>query len=565
MPYANDIKTRKLLLTRIDIDKEDLSILGNNDNREIDEPPEEAKPYEPDDIPEVAPSEVPEYYNESALKSKDRNALSDDEFGIPRLRAYPLHDAAHVKQAIRMFGHCKDPKDKKTLATRIFAAMKKHGVTTKIGKENPLYEYAPKNLTESVDLPNLTVGGFEVPLEKRTRSDIVKEHLRNNGSYYNNIFYGPEFAKSLKALKEFAFLDHFYPDVKRMSFSIRLRSVCGGLASPAMQDTTYKNLGIRAPLSAEFGKPLGWCKATSGDEIADITRLLSDANYDSESNWFKVDLGSDLDHIFFCLRLYSVMGAIFMDPNFDPAVVLGEKHQALLYDWGQRVFYHYDLYLDARPDSPEQLREIQYLWDLYWQFTDSPYDENAVAVNVIAMLHNMACVSDRVISMNESNDSGEIVSKEKCSAYLTRDLGMEDDLFLLPGSMEYPIVDKNSVRLAIDMINKIPEENKLEYAKNLNRKYVEFGCNFSISVDHPYAKYANKEIVSHMERMLLEGDTAVDDEGTSTGSRDLSKEPWYKRFETDEKLSRNLMDSDELGPNTKKPQKPDYTEHHSLL
>ena len=140
------------LVTRIDVSEEDISLLDVEDEESVtpeNEPVDDilqnenaqwdligdSKPsvvvvdvINPDkislldrtpdeglDIEEEmeGPSSVMEYYNEAALKSKDRNALPDDAFGIPRLRAYPLNDKAHIQQAIRMFGHCKDKKDKK--------------------------------------------------------------------------------------------------------------------------------------------------------------------------------------------------------------------------------------------------------------------------------------------------------------------------------------------------------------------------------------------------------------------------------------------------------------------
>src|SRR5699024_4356752 len=86
----------------------------------------------------LAVSSVLEYYTEAALTSKKRNVLPDEVFGLPRIRAYPLNDKAHVKQAIRMFSHCKDPEDRKTLAKNIFAAMEKFKISTKISKTNAL-------------------------------------------------------------------------------------------------------------------------------------------------------------------------------------------------------------------------------------------------------------------------------------------------------------------------------------------------------------------------------------------------------------------------------------------
>lgn len=510
------------------------------------------------------PSDVPSYYNEAALKAKSRNALPDEAFGLPRLRAYPLHDRAHVKQAIRMFGHCKDPKDKKILASNIFKAMEKFGIDTKIGKKNALYSYAPKELQEASEYPRLAAGE-DTPLEQRTKEDIVKEHLRLNGSFYNNLFYGTEFAKTAKVVGEFEFFDYFYPDLKRMPFPARLECICGGLASSESRDEIYKVLEMRQPLCTDFTQPVGWCRVEDSDDAREKYEMFITSTYTPEANWFGVDLSADLDHAMFCLRLYSVMGEILLDPNFSPDINLTENHQALLMDWSQRVGYHYDLFLDAEPDTPEWFIEIQYLFDLFWNFTDNPFSDGDAPVNIIAMLHNMACVREMVINMNEANVSGELISRDKCSAYLVHDLGMSDNLYLLPATLEYPIVDQNSIRLAMDIIDQIEPENRDEYVSNLNRKYVEFGCKFSISVDHPYAKYASKDIIANMTNMLLEGNSAVDnEEKIGDGSRNMAEEPWYKRVDYVRGPTVNLLDNKELGPNKTKQQEPDYTPVESI-
>lgn len=511
-------------------------------------------------------SSILSYYNEAALKAKTRNALPDDVFGIPRLRAYPLHDKAHVQQAIRMFNHCKDPKDRKTLAKNIFAAMKKFNVTTKIGEKNGLYEYAPKELRESASDRQWAVmdllPGLGKPLDKRTKADIVKEHMKTNGSYYNNVFYGNVYAKEAIQDKKLEFLKYFWPDVKRMNFTTRLFCVCGGLGA---DEDAYRLLGMRFPLSVDFNEPIGWSTSSEADYNGLQSFIATEYSY--VSNWFGANLSTDVDHCLFCLRLYSIMGPMFADPNFDATVQLQPEHIGILTDWGQRVLYHYDLYKEAEEESKEQIKQIQYLWDLYWCFADNPLSADDVTVNVIAILDRMASVQKQVIRMNEGAAPDDLVAKEQCNGYLVNDLGLDDHFYLLPATLEYPIIDRSSVRLAMDMIESIPDEQKKEYAENLNRKYKELGCTFSIGVDHPYAKYADKNIVDHMIHMLLEGDTAVADDGTSappSKSNDVTN-PWYKRLDYVQGIDHSVLDNSELGPNTKKMQEPDYTPYESFL
>ena len=95
-----------------------------------------------DDFDEDDDSFLDDYLDEAAMKSATRNKLSDDQFGLPEDRKYPLNDAKHVRLAVKMFGHCEEGKRKK-LAGNILKAAEKHGVSIKVGKNNPMAEYVP--------------------------------------------------------------------------------------------------------------------------------------------------------------------------------------------------------------------------------------------------------------------------------------------------------------------------------------------------------------------------------------------------------------------------------------
>lgn len=710
-----------------DSDVTDKPLLADDNDKEPDI-------LDADDVPtederNYIPSDVVDYYNEAALKAKTRNALPDEVFGLPRTRQYPLHDKKHVMLAIKMFGHCKDPKDQKVLAANIFKAVEKFNLSPKIGKGNPLYEYAPKTLQESSAMPKLTIGGMEKPLTQRTREDVLSEHMRKNATYYNNIFYGPEFYKSMAKIPELEFLDFFYPNLTQMNFFTRLHCVCGRLG---LSDEVYSQLNIRKPLATD-NSDIGWATPEQFDE----TWFIITSEYDHRSNWFDTNI-TDSDHIKYCIRLYGIMGKILLDPTFDISM-LDEKQFAVLTDWEQHVQYHYDLYKEATTHD-EEIKEMQYLFDLFWNFNDNPQDYNVRNAMTIGFLNSMVSVNNFVPNMNEvssntddyipeptkdgfygahpgsnkkvwnslvlinnkryrervetliikgdkvllrfiddtnyklpggssepnsslmqqainecqeevhitpknlkyygaytkpyvngsdyygyyahvfvgeygeaytkrvaaedrddkmlkeckwypiksvykklqsehrnaidlyknnhineANISGDIVSKEECSAYMVYELGYADDIFLLPITMEYPIIDQSSIRLAMDMVNKIPDDQLKEFTTNLNRKYKELGCKFSISVDHPYAPYADKNIISNMTHILLEGDTPVDDHGTSEDIRaNQVDDPWYKRVDYTGTVGQNILDNKELGPNTKPMQKPEYTEYDSF-
>lgn len=86
------------------------------------------------------------------LTEAKRSELPDSEFGLPKLRKYPLDTEAHVRSAIKFFNFCK-PEDEKELAKNIKKAIKKFGITDiKYSARNRFFNYykAPEAKNESV-------------------------------------------------------------------------------------------------------------------------------------------------------------------------------------------------------------------------------------------------------------------------------------------------------------------------------------------------------------------------------------------------------------------------------
>lgn len=506
-------------------------------------------------------SDCEEYFTEAAMKAKVRNKLPDSEFGIPRLRKYPLNDEKHVRMAISMFSHCKDPKDKALLAKKIFAKVEELKMDVKIGKNTELYEYAPKSLQETSILPVLNeeetevqVYGMNKSMDSRTKKEIAEEHISRNLLFYNNLFYNPDLAKSIKAISKYTFFDYFYPSFKTHNFYSRLKTALGGIATDA---DIYQKFGMQYPLATTYGPGENWPSIADEEQFW----ILVDGTAQEDSAWFHVNTADDHDHVKYCLTLYSIMREIVNDPCFDMDQ-LSPRHIGVLTDWSQQVIYNWDLMNVEEPMSEQYLYYAQKLHDLFWDCTDNPLDPTCAASNIISVVRQMAAARDLVGNMNEGT---ELISKEACAGYMVHELGFEDDLFLLPDTLEYPIFDRGSVRLAMDMITQVPKENIQTYTKNLNRKYKELGCTFSISIDHPYAKYADQNIIDHMNRILIEGDTVVSDQGTSAGSEPMDTEPWYKRLDINGNVPRNLMDNKELGPNDKKYPNPDFSRYSSVF
>jgi hypothetical protein len=69
----------------------------------------------------------------SKISVKSRENLSDDKFAFPKEEKEPIHDAAHVRNAIARFNQVKGVSDAERDAAwkRIVSAAKKHNVDVK--------------------------------------------------------------------------------------------------------------------------------------------------------------------------------------------------------------------------------------------------------------------------------------------------------------------------------------------------------------------------------------------------------------------------------------------------
>ncbi|HEY3739951.1 MAG TPA: DUF6582 domain-containing protein [Bryobacteraceae bacterium] len=66
----------------------------------------------------------------SKIKEATREHISDEDYAFPKERKEPIHDAAHVRNAIARFNQVKGVSESERDAAwkRIKAAAKKHGV-----------------------------------------------------------------------------------------------------------------------------------------------------------------------------------------------------------------------------------------------------------------------------------------------------------------------------------------------------------------------------------------------------------------------------------------------------
>ena len=113
---------------------------------------------------------------EAALTSSDRKKLKDSDFGIPKLRKYPLIDAQHVKSAIRFFNQAPSEYERE-LAINIFNAMRKFNIPrSTIGDKNKLQSYASVYLKDENKYNKYDIDGFLTEYISTVRSMMTNIH-----------------------------------------------------------------------------------------------------------------------------------------------------------------------------------------------------------------------------------------------------------------------------------------------------------------------------------------------------------------------------------------------------
>lgn len=115
---------------------------------------------------------------EGSLSTKERNDLSDKDFGIPSKRKYPMPDEDHVKSAIRFFNYC-DKEDEEELASAIKRNMKKFNMKdVKIGKNNRFSKYVHETYITEIAYDSLKKYGIPGLEEDDDGNPIIGEHSK---------------------------------------------------------------------------------------------------------------------------------------------------------------------------------------------------------------------------------------------------------------------------------------------------------------------------------------------------------------------------------------------------
>lgn len=80
------------------------------------------------------------YLEEKHISAAERNALKDSDFGLPKVRKYPLDCKERVEHAIKFFNYC-NKQDEVELAKNIIKAAKKFNMKINCGKNNRFSKY----------------------------------------------------------------------------------------------------------------------------------------------------------------------------------------------------------------------------------------------------------------------------------------------------------------------------------------------------------------------------------------------------------------------------------------
>lgn len=183
------------------------------------------------------------YQNINEMTMKERNRISDSDFGLPKNRKYPLDTADHVRSAIRFFNYV-SKEDEKELADNIIKAIKKFDLDIKIGKNNRLSKYyTPKETVKEsavnfVNDPNTSVKMVSA-LIHNTAGEIllVEDKIRENYTLPNkNITTEGKVNDTLTSILSDLGIKDFEYELHNMSYSVEFQENGDGIY---IENTTY--------------------------------------------------------------------------------------------------------------------------------------------------------------------------------------------------------------------------------------------------------------------------------------------------------------------------------------
>lgn len=303
-------------------------------------------------------------------------------------------------------------------------------------------------------------------LKAITVSNRVSNYLVENSLFFNNYFYTPDFSKYIVGVKNFDFFKYFHPCVK-FGLENQMKSSVGGLYLNFDKDF------INGTFDYEFAYSSGY---------SDIYNMYKTST---------ISKGKlDVDHILMCSKLYRIVNMI-LNGEYINMDSLSNEYKDILISWRDRVTIHKHKLGLAKNKNEEDIQK-QYLHDLLWDYHDDISDIGIINGNIVGFCYELNIVG----LLSETYD---LLDPTEAFAYLRKYVLTDDTYFLLPSEMMYPIFDKNSVSLAMGIIDTIDDVYKKQYIERLNQKYIELRCNFKILSNHPYAKYAPTSIIDPIE------------------------------------------------------------------
>ena len=113
------------------------------------------------------------------ITKKERDAIDEKDFGLPKERKYPLDSPEHVRSAIKLFGKCEEDK-KHELAVAIMKAARKYNIEVK--KDSEVYKYAHQTVIDELINEAVVYDGvkeYKRVINENTAS-INEDHVRMN-------------------------------------------------------------------------------------------------------------------------------------------------------------------------------------------------------------------------------------------------------------------------------------------------------------------------------------------------------------------------------------------------
>lgn len=207
--------------------------------------------------------------NEATMK---RSELSDEVFGIPELRKYPMPDKKHTISAIKLFNHV-DAEHEEELAKNVIKNMKKFDVDPKIiGPNNRLRKYLPKDMLAKIN-ESVTAGTVVGANQAATSPIYIVNYMKRN------IFTGEDDEYRMGICKDGMKNLHIQGGIED-----KIRQVSGGLDEfnkEAKKAKVYRYKGIT---KNDFDKIIHDAKTDK-----DFYKLLTGDNMNDPSGYLEIN------------------------------------------------------------------------------------------------------------------------------------------------------------------------------------------------------------------------------------------------------------------------------------